>query len=414
MLVGTSVTEITPTPGVELSGFAIRTQPSDQILDPLHCKVIYLESGMLKIFWLQLDLIGIEMSFVQKVRLRLSSKFNIPATNFIISATHTHSGPGTLPLNFCGEYRPDYLLALENVLEDCCEKATENREACLPMFGKLHFELAIDRRENDNNNIDPYLKYMAWIRPDKTIKAVLWNYAMHPVCLKGTGISADYPGIVGDEISNNLPGEPLSVFGLGACGNINPPEMGVAYSKMTLWAKKIALALTDDIVTRLTAFKSLADGLQIRNNVIHVKTTLLSQGDITTYAKKYYEDAAAIREFGPVFLKAIEKWEDNMKLKIVRQGSELPIEIFCLTIGDTKILGVSAEVFSSLAKLWDQGTDEKIMIITCVNGAQGYFPDVRSYDGGGYETDTSCFFYNLLPPRAGSLEEVADGLFELI
>ena len=36
MKVGTSQTDITPEPGVELSGFAARTQPSTGVLDPLN------------------------------------------------------------------------------------------------------------------------------------------------------------------------------------------------------------------------------------------------------------------------------------------------------------------------------------------------------------------------------------------
>ena len=414
MLIGTAVEDITPKTGIELSGFAVRKQPSDHIIDPLYCKVIYMEAQGIKYFWIQLDLIGVEAEFVQKVRLSLSFKFNIPATNFIIAATHTHSGPGTLPLNYCGEYRPDFLLNLEKELENCCEKATENPDACFPMFGKVPFELAIDRRENDKKNVDPYLRYLAFLRPDKTAKAILWNYAMHPVCLRGTGISADYPGIVCDEVSKNLPGKPLSVFGLGPCGNINPPETGTSGQLMKKWAIRIAQTLTGDVLNRLKDYKPSSDSLRFMHKNIKLNSTLLSPGAIDAYAKQYYTDDQGVKEFGPVFFKAVGKWAENMKMTIRDQGSELPIEIFCLTIGDTKILGVSAEVFSTLVKLIDHNNNEQIMLITCVNGAQGYLPDLQSYDTGGYETNTSCFFYNQLPPQEGSLEKVAYELGKML
>jgi hypothetical protein len=58
MILGTSQVDITPKPGVELSGFAARIQPSVGVLDPLLAKRLYLTQGDARLLWLHCDLTG--------------------------------------------------------------------------------------------------------------------------------------------------------------------------------------------------------------------------------------------------------------------------------------------------------------------------------------------------------------------
>jgi neutral ceramidase len=53
MKVGVSQIDITPKPGVELSGFAARTQPSIGVLDPLFAKAVFLANGRERVLWIR-------------------------------------------------------------------------------------------------------------------------------------------------------------------------------------------------------------------------------------------------------------------------------------------------------------------------------------------------------------------------
>jgi hypothetical protein len=414
MQVGTAYKDITPNPGIELSGFAIRPQPSDRVLDPLYCKVMGLKSGGVQIFWIQLDLIGLEMTFVAKVRARLADKFYLPPTHFIIATTHTHSGPGTVPLNYCGQYQPDYLSKLETTLEKCCADAVDNMETCQASFGYCPYDLAVDRRDQKTENIDPYLRHIVFTKQDKTAKALLWNYAMHPVCLRGSGISADYPGAVCEALSRKLPGHPMTVFALGACGNINPPEVGMSYENMTQMAENMANRLAKDVLNSLNVVNQSHDALSVKSKVIMLKSSLRSLDAIASYAEQYRSDERALHDFGPVFLKAIEQWKLDRTEQFSSTGPDLPIEICCVSIGDIHLAGVSAEAFSALAKTLIPENGGQVMVITGANGTSGYLPDKPAYADGGYEPNTACFFYNQLPPAPGSLEKVTAELGKML
>ena len=61
MIVGTSQIGITPQPGIELAGFAIRPQPSTSVLDRLSVRGLYLEDGPERLLWLHADLIALEL-----------------------------------------------------------------------------------------------------------------------------------------------------------------------------------------------------------------------------------------------------------------------------------------------------------------------------------------------------------------
>ena len=67
MILGTSQIDITPKPGVELSGFAARIQPSTGVLDPLFAKALYLVCEGTKLLWIHCDLIGFERTIVQNL-----------------------------------------------------------------------------------------------------------------------------------------------------------------------------------------------------------------------------------------------------------------------------------------------------------------------------------------------------------
>ncbi len=227
MLVGASQIDITPLSGIELCGFAKRPQPSDHLLDPLFVRILYIDFNGLRILLINLDLIGVEGSFVQRVRSKLKEDFDVPEDPIQIFTTHTHSGPGTIHLNFCGEYAPDYLDILSDKIIQGCDLAMKNLDLCTVEFHEEWLELGKNRRGGLEHSLTKRLGIMTLRKDDNELKAVIINYAMHPVSMAGTGVSADYPGWVCRSMQEELPGNPLVIFGLAAAGDIDPPGVGV-------------------------------------------------------------------------------------------------------------------------------------------------------------------------------------------
>jgi len=413
MLVGTSSVDITPYPGVELCGFASREQPSNEVLDRLCASVLAMESGSERLIMINLDLIGIERDFTEILRKKISLKFGIPGEHVQVFATHTHSGPGTIHLNYCGEYNPEYLDSLVAKILNACNEALSKMESCEAGFYETGLQLGVNRRNGDNTALP--LKVLALKKPDGDCTAVLVNYPMHPVCLKGTRISADYPGVVKRNLGELLPGNPLVLFGIGAAGDIDPSGVGVGYMQMEKWGSTLVRTAVE-LIMRIGPACPITIPLRTMEHDIRlgpmcpitIPLRTMEHDEIDKYADKHLSDQNWNDQFGPVFRKAVEKWRGDMKIQVIEGSSDKKvIEIGVLEIGVLKLVFINAEMFSEFEKILERSLESPFIVISCANGLEGYLPAVEDYDRGGYEVETALFFYNSFMPVPGSMERIA-------
>jgi hypothetical protein len=410
MKIGTAQIDITPEPGIELCGFAKREQPSDRVLDKLFARVLLIEQDYERVLLINLDLIGLESEFVGKVRNRLCEILKIPENNIQLFATHTHSGPGTIHLNYCGEYNPEYLDELEEKIMAGCRTALGKPITCTTGYAEDLLELGVNRR--NGHTLPLPLKALYWKTLDGSCLAVLVNYPMHPVCLKTSGISADYTGILNSVLTKIIPGNPIVLFSLGAAGDIDPPGVGVEYQDMIKWGKSLSSASGSLVISGGSlSHKELK--INVKRISTKVKLNFLKKEGIDRYADKYLNKISWDAEFGENYRQAVKKWRSDMKDAVSKGlGKDSRIDISVLEIGVIKLILVNAELFSEFERILRDKMNSPFMVISCANGMKGYFPGEQEYDRGGYEIETSIFFYNSFLPVKGSLEKIADEIIE--
>lgn len=90
--VGIAVADITPPVGFPIAGY-YHERLADGTIDPLKAKAIVFRDANAEAALVVCDLIGIATDLSQAVRQRASEKTGIPATNIVISATHSHTAP---------------------------------------------------------------------------------------------------------------------------------------------------------------------------------------------------------------------------------------------------------------------------------------------------------------------------------
>ena len=91
--VGTAEVDITPHPGLCLSGYAARKDSvAKGALDPLYARALILEGKEGKVALIVLDLIG-NFEEEKSDRIRFTAKASYGIEDVIFIATHTHSGP---------------------------------------------------------------------------------------------------------------------------------------------------------------------------------------------------------------------------------------------------------------------------------------------------------------------------------
>ena len=91
---GTSIVDITPTklPITVVGNFF--PGPVGKVSDPLHARCLVLDNGTERIALVVLDLLGIPVPAADEAKRLIEMETNIPRDRVMISATHTHSGPG--------------------------------------------------------------------------------------------------------------------------------------------------------------------------------------------------------------------------------------------------------------------------------------------------------------------------------
>ena len=91
--VGTAKVNITPPLGGNMAGYAARVQGSEAVADELYTKALVFDDGDTQAAIITNDLVGLEATFVDRVRITIEKTTGIPAGHVMISCSHTHFGP---------------------------------------------------------------------------------------------------------------------------------------------------------------------------------------------------------------------------------------------------------------------------------------------------------------------------------
>lgn len=114
LLVGISGLDMKPKIGIPLAGYGDKDRrlkdfvdwrmqysestlfkPSVGVHSPIRSKVMVLQKGTEKLVFISLDTVGVEDRFIKELARRVKY-LGIKERNLVVSATHTHGGPGTL------------------------------------------------------------------------------------------------------------------------------------------------------------------------------------------------------------------------------------------------------------------------------------------------------------------------------
>jgi hypothetical protein len=408
MKVGISQIDITPKPGVELSGFAARTQPSIGVLDPLFAKAVFLANGSERVLWIHCDLVGFDREIVREFREWARQRWGLAGGQVMLSATHTHSGPCTIHLQECGRYDPAYVELLQGRLREAAESALGQTEDCEVVTTEGHLDLAVDRRQQASKHTDPRVAALGLRRRDGAFKAVVVNYPMHPVALGASNrqISADIPGQAALRLSRQLPGNPTVLVTNGACGNLNPPAENVPFAQIEVWGGQIA----DAVAARLTQTPPMPGApFRVAARVFPLPLDVLDEAGIEAFARKALLDKKPLAEWGVKYRRTVEQWKSSLvaATKAGQITDHRDAELFALLLGDMILLGANAEVFSEFTDWLRVGTTRKVYAVGYANGDMGYLPTEAAYTEGGYEVEVAHLFYGGYRPKAGGLELLA-------
>jgi neutral ceramidase len=407
---GAAQIDITPEPGIELTGFIARLGPSTGVHDRLFARALALESDGQAAVMMSCDLLAMDNAFNASTRAAISAATGIPARAIMICCTHTHSGPATIFLRDCGEVDPAYLETLHHQFVEVAVSAANNLRVVKLGFGRGKVAQGVQNRRQPGAVIDPDLSVIGFQELDGTLMAVLVNYTCHPVCLKHSNrmISADYPGYLSGYLQEQTGA--VALFTNGATGDINPEQVG-DFS----FAEELGRSLADETMKVLSGMDFQEGGnLNVSGETLDIPLGTLPTPEmiIQDLAESQQQLEKALADGNAVNIRvhrAMVGWAEDILTK-TGQGSlptHVQAEIQAMSLGGVAWVGIPGEIFCELGlEIKQQISAYQVEVIGYANYDIGYIPTQQAYALGGYEIQDAFKYYgypSVLAPEAGKL-----------
>eukprot|EP00042_Codosiga_hollandica_P023055 m.89246 g.89246 ORF g.89246 m.89246 type:complete len:400 (-) comp51029_c0_seq1:339-1538(-) len=373
--------------------------------EPTWAKALFIDTGADTFAIVTIDAIGSESS-VREIAydLIVGMGVNLSDSNFILSGSHSHSGPGAISPNFLWAVAPATDLLIPELQESLAlsvakavfQASQQLQPVQMGIGSGLLYNVTTNRRAGESPflkpwDIDPHLGVIRVDALDGTPLATVWNFAIHGTCWGPSNMktSGDIMGGSCEQIEDIVGG--VALFINADAGDIDPTSATCAGMPNYAGAPIIA-----------NAVKQVRDGLQ-------------------TTADMEISSASTIWNFGPTVLNiTLARWE-NCTI-----GGPLDICTLCKAIHcevnprlNTGWIDESPRVtalrFSAFGNntlmvtipgeaLWDLGNEIRndtlsmgysdVFLAGYSNAHMGYFATGQEYDVGGYESELTFWGYN--------------------
>jgi neutral ceramidase len=391
---GVGSVDITPNEPVVLAGSPTPLK-SSAVSTRLYVRALVLSAGGQNVAIVTVDTLKYPVEHVVRARQQIEKSTGIPASNVIICASHTHRGP-------LWSFYQDQLvtpmveavtLAARNLTP--CRLGTSKGRAegvseCRRVIKDGHAWNRWQLESSEANEYpaegptDPEFDVLAVIGQDETFRAVVYNFACHAANTRDLTVSADYPGDVQQYVQEHLGYEVPVLFLTGPCGDVNP-----VYS---VSGEVFGERLGGGIVQCLGQLEPIAN-----------PTLAVLSREMQMPGRDHPElKEAEIARNWPSQLEHYTQAFNDMK------QNEKPAYQYFFTgirIGDDFAIVTNAnELFCEIGmKIKTQSPFRHTMVAEQTNGAHGYVPTAKAFEGGSYETWFGEHSY--LTTRAGEIIE---------
>ncbi len=428
---GATAIDITPPLGTFMGGYAARDHGAEGVHDPLHAKALALDDGETALMLITCDVISFNYGYVDPIRERVEDVTGIPASNVLVSNSHTHSGPLTYGVLGDDLADDEYLAVLAEKLVAVAQMAADERRPATVGFARRDVRVGYNRREMAHEEplqgvplrgpLAPWVDVMAVRGDDGDLIAAWFCHAAHAVVLGGDNylISADWPGAAQAAVEAVYP-DCVAMFAQGCCGDINavrsrPGTFDEVNSRGRKVGGAVISAVEDaeplaDVTVGATA-RTIDLPLQEPPPVDEIET------EIAALREQQQQAEAA----GEIVAEQVARWRIMRREEFVElartDATDLtrPLRATAARVGPGVIVGLPGEVLVEYA-LWidrDSPFDHTI-VPAYTNGMIGYIATASAIARGGYEVHGSFDYYGGLPLRAETEPILLNGIAELL
>ncbi|TYR32631.1 hypothetical protein FXV77_18665 [Sphingobacterium phlebotomi] len=429
LLYNNSTVDITPDSRVLLAGFANRQGPSDTVHHALLSQCVVLQHDTTKICIITNDLMEIAPEYIAEIRKQIHQATGIPASNIILTVSHTHSAPimDAMGLGWSeanDRYRQQVIDQIaQNAIRALKDSSSFVKSGIATGIGTSG--ISISRRSIDpktgesvigesNISVDQEISILQLQDNAGKALSTWFNYACHPVVLgfPSRAVSPDFVGQARNVVTGKWGGNAL--FFNAAAGDINPKK-GLTASVQT--ADDVGAELGEAIIQ--TALKKDETAPVLKHVCASLQLPYRDQHITPAFVDEQVALKSAQQTEFIDWKNDVKKWGERMKAEIKEKG-ELPdyrtSQMSALRIGSSVILFVQGEYFNSYqVRLKNKFSDVNLLFAGYSNGESGYIPDGKSFAAKGYEVDQAYIYIHEPSPLSSEAEQVAlDAMENLI
>ena len=245
LLTGSAKADITPPEGYPLAGFSGRR--SIGVHDPVYARALAVSNDILTIVIVSADVLAMTNDLSEAVTAAVQEKLPIPSDHIMITATHTHSGPGALGKLFweglaAGPFDPQYF---DWVVEQITQAVTEAYERLRPsVMSSYRFDAGdlVKNRIMADGPEDPEVQVLVFEAKDLSQKTYLINFTAHPTVLRSKNrlVSGDFPGFLSNRLEET--DGTIALYTSGALGDLkaNPPKISGVFERAEMMGRLLA------------------------------------------------------------------------------------------------------------------------------------------------------------------------------
>jgi len=411
---GVATVVITPPVGYRMAGY-FNERLSTGVHDPLHAKALVLRQGSERAALVFCDLLGIPLEVSSQARRQAAEKTGIPASNILVAATHSHTGP--LYFDALRKYLHDSAvkehgsdpretvdyaaLLVARIVQAIAQADAAAGPVTLGLAEAEQSQLSFNRRFHMKDGsvrfnpgplnpdivrpagpIDPQVRTIFVRRGRRGDPfAALMNFALHLDTTGGTEYSADYPFYVEKELRGTFGPDFVLLFATGACGDLNHIDVTRKdRAKPSEIGPRLAAAAV------LPATKAIAPPqLAVRSEIVRVP--------LQRYTPEQLAKAReAIPKVGTGKLPFLGEVEAYKILSLeLRDGEAAPLEVQAFRLSkDVALVGLPGEVFVELGLAIKRASPfPTTLVVELCNDSPDYVPTKRAFAEGSYEITNS-------------------------
>ncbi|MFM8878818.1 MAG: neutral/alkaline non-lysosomal ceramidase N-terminal domain-containing protein, partial [Verrucomicrobiota bacterium] len=393
LFVGAAKVDISPRAPVRLMGYAARAQSPapTNVAQRLFARALAIGEGRQASVVVTLDNCILPHGVSEAIRTRLVESEGLERDRIALTVTHTHSAPclsGAAPNIFAQTISSDdqaqidaYTRFFIDSVATAVHEALQHRRPARLAWGQGRADFAQNRR-TPGGPVDPSLPVLRATDADGTLVAVLTSYACHCTTLSGefNASHGDWAGVAAAAIEDAHPGS-VGLVAIGCGADANPAPRGTL-----ALAEQHGRSLATE-VERLIGLplEPLSTAPQCRLESIEIPFR-------PHFTREQWEQRA--KTSGIVGFHA-RRWNERLdRGENPRPTLPYPVQTFTFATNLAMVFLGGEVVVDYALRLKTELDPRRLWIHGYANEVPGYIPSRRILKEGGYEAESSLWYYD--------------------